>query len=232
MPGNPYPNAPPPQAYSQIKQHGKGWIIVSILSTVLLLAALVFGVWAFSERQDYKNNVDQKIVTAVELAQEELASVKDAEFAEKEKSPLTSYSGPAAFGSVGIKYPKTWSAYVEESGRNSTPLSGFFHPNFVPGTSSEATYALRLEIVETDYSDELKKFDSAVKSGEVKVSPYVVKAVPGSKGARIDGEIDNDVRGSMVLMPVRDKTLKIWTENEQFKKDFDTIILSNLTFTP
>ena len=42
------------------QQDGSGLAIGLILVSVLLVAALGFGGWAFSGRQDYKNNVDQK----------------------------------------------------------------------------------------------------------------------------------------------------------------------------
>lgn len=234
MPAGPYSPAPSsPQAYSQQQSRGsKLWLVLFIITLILFLGAAGFGAWAFTERQDYKDNSDQKSAAAVKAAREELAAVKDAEFAEQEKSPLTAYNGPAALGSVGVHYPKTWSAYVEEAGNGNTPLDGYLHPNFVPGTRVGIAYALRIQIVENDYSEELKKFDSDVKEGKVKVSPYVAKAVPDSKGARVDGEIDNEIQGSMILLPVRDKTLKIWTEAEQFKKDFNEIILPSLNFTP
>lgn len=228
---NPY-QPPPQQAYQPPKQKSHLWFFLFLITLVLFFGAAGFGGWAFLSRQDYKNNADQKVAEAVQVASEEVSAAKDAEFVEREKNPLTSYNGPAAFGSVAIQYPKTWSAYVEEAGDGNTPLNGYLHPNFVPGTRTGVAYALRIQVVETDYSEELKKFDSAVKQGKVKVSPYTAKAVPGSKGARVEGEIDNEIQGSMVLLPLRDKTLKIWTEAEQFKKDLNEIILSSLGFTP
>jgi hypothetical protein len=230
-PGNSYPQ--PSQTYAQPKQRHHGpWLILFIITLVLFIGTSGFGIWAFMERQDYKQNSDEKAAAAVEIAKEELSAAKDAEFAEREKNPLTFYNGPSALGSVGINYPKTWSAYVEEAGNSGTPLNGYFHPGFVPGTKNGIAYALRLQVVETDYSDELKKFDSPVKQGKVKVSPYKAKTAGDIVGARLDGEIAREVNGSMVLLPLRDKTIRIWTEAEQFKKDFNEIILPSLGFTP
>ncbi len=52
---------------------------------------------------------------------------KDNEFIVREKQPLQTYTGPSAFGSISVKYPKTWSAYVDET-NSSTPVDGYFHP--------------------------------------------------------------------------------------------------------
>ena len=41
------------------------------------------------------------------------------------------------------------------------------------------------------------------------------------------------VQGTMVIVPIRDKTLKVWTEsNSVFLKDFNEAVLANLTFVP
>src|SRR5688500_18705642 len=91
-------------------------LIPLIVAGVLLLASLAFGLWAYSSRTDYKNNTDAKIATAVKVAEKETATDKDNEFIEREKQPLKGYQGPASYGTVSLKFPKTWSAYVDESG--------------------------------------------------------------------------------------------------------------------
>src|SRR4051794_28439176 len=86
-----------------------------LVALLLLVGVAVFGVWAFGSRQDYKDNVDAKIATAVASAKVDEDKVKDAQFAEESKNPLKTYTGPAAYGSVTINYPKTWSGYVRDT---------------------------------------------------------------------------------------------------------------------
>lgn len=203
-----------------------------VVVTLLFFGATAFGAVAFIGRQDYKNNVDQKIAAAVEVAKKETASAKDNEFKEQEKHPLKPYTTPATFGSVSTQVPKTWSIYSSESGKGTTPISAYFHPNYVPAIDGGVSLALRLEILENSYSEELQQFDSAARAGTVKVSPYAAQKVPSVVGARIDGEIGPKKKGSIVLLPLRDKTIKIWTEADQFQKDFNESVLPNLTFTP
>jgi hypothetical protein len=38
--------------------------------------------------------------------------------------------------------------------------------------------------------------------------------------------------GTMVLLPMRDKTLEIWTESNDYLNDFNTYVLPNMTFAP
>ena len=59
-------------------------LIPLIVIAVALLTAAIFAIWAYSGRQDFKNNVDKKIETAVEIAKKQTASAKDNEFVEKE----------------------------------------------------------------------------------------------------------------------------------------------------
>jgi hypothetical protein len=36
----------------------------------------------------------------------------------------------------------------------------------------------------------------------------------------------------MVILPLRNTTLKLWTESEQYKGDFNDLILANASFSP
>lgn len=208
------------------------WFLAFAVTLLLFFGALGFGFWAFSGMQDYKNNVEPKIAEAVAKAEEATSAKKDKEFVEKEKQPLTTYSGPAAYGSVQVSYPKTWSAYADESSRGSNPLDAYFNPNFVPGLQSDNNVALRVEVVSTAYADVVKSLQSSAKTGKITVVPYSVDKVPSVVGVRVDGEVVTKKAGAMVIVPVRDKTLKIWTEATQFVADFNTIILPNLSLVP
>jgi flagellar basal body-associated protein FliL len=79
-------------------------LIPLILAILLLIGAGAFAAWAFSSRQDYKNNTDQKITMAVTAAEKKTTETDTAQAAEAAKQPLKSYNGPEAFGSVVIKY--------------------------------------------------------------------------------------------------------------------------------
>ena len=209
-------------------------IIPLVVAILLLLGAAGFGMWAFAGMQDYKTNSDKKVDAAVTIAQQTTSTAKDKEFLEKEKNPLKQYKGPAAFGTVTIQYPKTWGAFVTEAENNSgTPIDGYFHPSFVPGLQSGTDFALRIKVVSKQYADQLKQLEGKVKAGKVKISPYKAPKMPdGPTGSRVEGEINVGQQDTMILFPLRDKTIEISTESAQFKGDFDSIILANLTFVP
>ncbi len=217
----------------RLDQRGEGHLLIPfVISVILLVASIGFGGWAFMGRSDYKNNVDEKIAEAVGAAEEALSAKKDAEFAEKEKSPVRSYTGPAAYASVTFSYPKTWSAFIDEAATGNTVISGYFHPNAVPGLREGTNYALRMQVVEANYNTQLGSFSSSIKNGKVKVSPYSPAKVPTASGTRIEGEIISKKQGVMLLVPIRDKTLRVWTETNEYKADLDNIVLPSLTFAP
>jgi hypothetical protein len=220
------PMAPPPKK-------GMNKLIIPFVFTVLLLfSAMGFAIYAYGGMLDYKNNSDKKAKIAADAAVTKAETAKDNEFLEKEKSPTKEYKGPAALGSVTFTYPKTWSAYIDEKGDGGVPLSGYMHPNFVPAVESGTAFALRFEVTNKSLDEEVKSFDSKVKTGKIGSSPYRAPKVPSALGTRLTGEINEGQKDTMVLLPIRDKTLKVWTESEQTVGDLDKIVLASLVFVP
>lgn len=207
-------------------------VLPFIIVFVLLLGSLGFAAWAFTSRQDYKNNSDKKAAAAAEEAVKAEDVKKDAEFAEKEKSPLKTYVGPATFGSLTIQYPKTWSAYISE-GNAAQPIDGYFNPDFVPNITSQSTnFALRIKIVNSDYTTVMKTFDANVAIGKAHVTAYRPAKVQNVLGSMISGTVAANKQGTMVVLPLRDKTIELWTEGADYVNDFNNTILPNLTFVP
>jgi hypothetical protein len=210
-------------------------LVPLIIVIVLFLGAASFGVWAFMGRQDYKTNSDAKSTKAVATAEKVLSAKKDAEFAEKEKSPVKTYTGPTADGTLKLDYPKTWAAYVIE--KDASPgVNGYMFPNYVPDVSSKGfLFALRIQVSDIAYDKVLKNFDVPIKIGKVTATAYQPAKVAGVIGTRFTGAVvpgDSQKQGVMVVLPLRDKTIQIWTEGDSFRGDFDTIVLPSLTFIP
>lgn len=214
------------------KLNEKGELLLPLIVVALLLVgSLGFGTWAFMGRQEYKNNVDEKIAEAVIVAEENLTIKKDAEFAESYKQPYSVYKGPSALGTLTISYPKTWSNYVDNSNSGGISLDGIMHPGYIPGNTDTVNYALRYQVVEQEYEDELRRFDGSIKQGKLSASAYRLPNLESILGVRVEGELDAKKQGVMILLPLRDKTVKIWTEGNEFRADFDAI-LSKATFIP
>ena len=221
-----------------IKHNQDGYVnallVPFILCVVLLLGAIGFGAWAFAGRQDYKTNTDQKVAAAVVVAKQQESSAKDKAFAEAEKNPLKTYNGPEAYGSIQLSYPKTWSGYVDDDGSGGELVNGYFYPGVVPSVSGDKNlFALRVKVINQSYSEVLNAFSSQQQNGKLTVSAYALPKVPKTVGVLLNGSLDGDNRtGTMVVLPMRDKTLEISTDGAQFVSDFNNIILPNFSFSP
>ena len=201
-------------------------LIPLIVSVILVVGLAGFGIWSYMQYLDQRDNVDQTVATAVADAEAVQKEVLEAEFAEREKSPFNTWISASSIGSIEITHPKTWSVFVDEKDGGSKPLSGFFHPNVVPADDT-TRYATRILVDESSYTNTLGDFDRGLEDGTITSSPITVAGVTGT---RFDGQIDKEFRGAMVVFPLRDKTVRIWTESEAYLGDFDTIIIENLTF--
>lgn len=209
-------------------------VIPLVLVTVLLLGVATVAFSFYNEAQDYKNNVAQKVAVEVDKAREEVSIQKDKDFAEKEKFPYNRYDGPSSFGALRILYPKTWSAYVSEPRNNANrPVEGYFAPGHVPTINDSLnTFALRVIVEQKRYDAVLKGYEDEVKQGKISARPYQSPNVPNIVGTRLDGEVISKKQGAMIVMPMRDKTLRMWTESRDYVADFDNIVLPNFSFTP
>lgn len=211
------------------------FLLPFVIAAVLFIIAAGFGAWAYTERQDYKDNSDQKAAAAAEAAKMATQQEEAAKYTEEAKSPLKTFIGPADFGSVTFQYPKTWSGYVVQDSSSSSdmPLDGYFHPDVVPDVDLPASvFALRVSIVSEPYSEVLENYASSVEEGKAVVAPYKLPKVDSVVGSRVDGDIEQGKKGSMVLLPLRNVTLKVWTETDQYLNDFNGIVLASLSFSP
>ncbi len=211
-------------------------IIMIVFSVIALIGLAAFGGWAYMSRQDYKDNVDTKIAEAVDAARKDEQAKKDIEFAEREKQPFTSYTGPSTAGSIKLTYPKTWSAYIDESGSGNMPINGYFYPGFVPNViDRDVQFPLQVQVKNATYDDEMHIYETLINSGAVKASPFRAAQVQSVLGIRLDGKYvqgNDKIDGSLVILPLRDKTIEISTQTQTYMADFNDTVLANLTFVP
>jgi hypothetical protein len=200
-----------------------------VISIVLLVAAIGFGAWAYSGRQDYKNKVDSKISVAVQQAQQQEAANLNASFAQQEKSPYSTYDGPEAYGSIVLQYPRTWSGYVDTSGSD-YPVDGYFNPGVVPSiTSQSSVFALQVRVLNQSYSQTLQ----SLQQNGVTSQAYALPSLPKIVGVELSGPIaSNQTNETMVVLPIRADTIEISTDGTQYLNDFNNTILKYVSFSP
>jgi hypothetical protein len=193
----------------------RGNLIILVLG-VLLVLSLIFGGWAFSGRQTYKNKSDQQVAAAVAAAKKAQAIELQNQFAEQSKQPYATFHGSPTYGSLSFNYPKTWSAYVDTTS-TSEPINAYYYPSQVPGL----------------------QFSPLIKQGKITAKAYVPPKMQGVTnvvtGTYLTGQFNNQNAAqnvNMVVIKVRDKTLEIYTESSEFLNDFNNAVLSSLSFAP
>jgi hypothetical protein len=201
---------------------------------VLFVASLIFAIWAFSGRQNYKNNADQLVSSAVSLGDQQQLASDSKKFALEAEQPLIQYDGPEAYGSLIVNYPKTWSSYVGTSGSGGYPVDGYFFPGTLPSVndSDSTNFALRVQVENTNYNNILTQYSQQQLAGTVTVAPYSLPKLPSVVGVKIVGKLLMGKQGTLVILPLRSEAVEIWTEGTQYLNDFNNNILPNLSFSP
>ena len=199
-----------------------GWMVGTIGCLILFLIAGSLAIWAYMQYSHEKSNVDSKVEIEVAKGKSEQAESDQKKFSEEAKNPRIEFVGPSEYGRVSFMYPRTWSVYIENDGSNRGDYKAYLNPVAVPSASNKASrFALRLEIINKNLDTVLNDYQSRLKKGELTSSSTEFN---GISATRIDGTFEKELRGSVVLMKVRDKTIRFSTDADTFKPDFQTIL--------
>ena len=219
----------------KLNQNGSstGLVISLVVVAALLIASVIFGIWAYSGRQHYKNNTNQIVNSAVSSAKQEQQQTDNKAFAIEAQKPLIKYVGPQSYGTITVNYPRNWSSYVNTSG-NGYPVDGDFYPGTLPSVtdSSSVNFALRLQVNSQPYSTSLSYYNSSVTNKLATVTAYSLPKVPSVVGVKVVGELQNNTHGTLIILPIRNETLEVWTEGTAYLSEFNNDILPNLSFSP
>lgn len=218
-------SGPPPTIIAPAKKPVK-WIVISTALGLLAVGSVVFAVISMIDVNTKQQTIDARVDQAVADARKDQADQDEAKFAEQEKLPTRTFSGPEDYGSVSFSYPKTWSVFVEKDGSTSGTYQAYLHPNSVPPLGSKQRFALRVTIESRDYDRVIASYQSAVSRGDLRSSTV---RVDEQTGTRLEGSFTSDIRGAAVIFKIRDKTLTLKTDADTFKGDFDALV-STLSF--
>ena len=197
-------------------------MVGTISFLILFLIAGSLAIWAYMQYSHEKSNVDSKVAIEVAKGKSEQAESDQKKFSEEAKNPRIEFVGPSEYGRVSFMYPRTWSVYIENDGSNRGDYKAYLNPVAVPSASNKASrFALRLEIINKNLDTVLNDYQSRLKKGELTSSSTEFN---GISATRIDGTFEKELRGSVVLMKVRDKTIRFSTDADTFKPDFQTIL--------
>ena len=210
-----------------VRQFESGAINASIFAIIALsLLVLVFGsfgIWAYLNYTEQKNDVDGKIEQATAKAVLENTNTMQEKFEKAEQEPLRQFTGPSDYGRLTFDYPKTWSAYqatdVSEGG--GVKYEAYLNPILVPPVTTKSKFAVRITIEQKTYDKAIAVYQALVKKGELKSSAY---SVNGITGTRLVGNFTKDLYGTAVLIKMRDRTLTIRTDGDVFTREYEALL--------
>lgn len=196
-------------------------IITLVLLSLLVISFAGLAIYAYVNYEDQRSNVQARVDRAVAIAEKEQADSLETKFQSREKEPNKSFVGPSDYGSLGFKYPKTWSAYIAKDGTNDSGFEAYLNPGVVPPASEKTRYALRVTIVDEAYEKVIEEYRSQVEEGDLKSSATKAN---GQNGTRLEGNFSKDIRGIAVVYKIRDKTAVIRTDADTFRADYEALI--------
>ncbi|MBQ6570875.1 hypothetical protein IJI02_00825 [Candidatus Saccharibacteria bacterium] len=222
------PTQPAPTLPTFSKESPVKTILIVVLSLVSVAFIGLF-IWMFTKWSDASADVESQIKSAVAVAVNEEATRLEDEFAEREKTPYSTFSGPENYGNLSFSYPRTWSLYVERDASSGGNYTAYLNPSAVGPVSSDAVFALRVDINSNTFERNISSYDSLVDRGDMKMS--VVSINGGKSTANVyRGTLPSDNHGAVAIFAIRDKTVILQTDSTYvFGADFDRI-LSVLTF--
>ena len=169
----------------------------------------LLAVVSYRSGQQAKNTLEQAKAAAKEAGRKE-QKAEDIKLAEQ---PYRSYIAPRTMGGFEIKFPKSWSSLLEEDAAEKQ-LELIVHPDFVrTGDEEETKHALVVKLVEERTAALLRDYNELV--ADKQVSARAVK-VSGLAATWFEGSYTDDHNGAIVLIPYRDKTITIETQDKQF----------------
>lgn len=201
-------------------------VVETILLVVTGIIAVVF-IWLYVQKYIEWNNIstdlDGQIDKAVAEAVANNTSELETEFAEREKYPYKSFMGPVDYGSFSFEYPKTWSVYIARDAANGGDFEAYLNPVEVEPVSSSTINALRVRIRDTAFESVAKSYEGSIKNGKLTLR---TETVGGALANIYTGELSSNMRGAVMLLKLRDKTVILQTDAEIFLDEFNRILQS------
>ncbi len=203
-------------------------LVLGGVSIVLLILVMVFATRAFIN--------DSKLSEATKQGQKDGAAaqkkIDEAQLAKTQNTDFRTYTAPEGSGSFTVDIPKSWSLEIStEDGDGS--ISGIAMPDYVETKLEQ--YALRFGLQDKKLEEVKKPLDSIStdKGSTKKKVTMQEETVSGIKSFRYTGQISSKIpNGTIILIPLRDKTFTIQTDdNAKYLEVYNTIV-KNLHLNP
>ena len=191
---------------------------------VAAIGFAIFGVAAYNDAGTAKATLTEQKKAAATAAADDQKKKDDQANEIANESPFRSYVAPIEYGSFEIKFPKNWSATVDQERSQLNQVTMVVHPDFVRIENSQPELSATKVMLQQRTLDEFLRTYNGQKS--VTRTDIVVD---GIKGVQLGGKIPDKRINRIVVLPIRDKCLVFVLEDSQYAPQFDQILAqSNL----
>ena len=199
-------------------------IIAIIVLSLISVTFIGLFIWIMVQYNDVNTDVQGQINSAVEQAKYEQKSADLEQFAEDEKYPLRAFVGPADYGGLSFKYPKTWSVYVAKDANGGGDYEAYLNPLVVEPVSKDTINALRVIIRDAGFDAVASEFERAMNQRDSNLTVESVE-INGITMNRYTGTIPGtELNGIFVIFKIRDKTALMQTDTVLFEEDFNSLL--------
>ncbi len=224
---------PPPPPKKSVSGLVKTIVIVILSLTTVTFIGLF--IWMYIEKTTLQDEWDTRTEMEVAKAVDGEAIKQANKCAEDKKYPYETFVGPADYGLLSLQYPKTWSVYVDKAAENGGNFNAYFNPLQVAEVGRDTINALRVTISTDTFDKVIQSYQRDVEKKKPTLTVSSIEIGNANGGTpttanRYDGTIPGtELRGSIVIFKIRDKTVILQTDSELFKPEFDKL-LGTVTF--
>ncbi len=223
------PHPEPPKSSQQKLKRLQLVMILLVVGVVVLAVAAIFFAARSSSNATKAQTAYQEGQTAGANAQK---STDEQQYAHDQQTDTRTYIAPDAYGAFHLTLPKLYNLMVTPGA--SGAFTALADPSQVDTKNTEQ--AFRLTIQTSLYDQVRKTYDGLTKDKRANVTAQDV-TVSGIQGTQYTGLISQggttaSTAGTVVLLPVRDKTYILQTDNNQKYLSTFQQILSQIKIFP
>lgn len=201
---------------------GIGFVIGLILSIKYGLDAAKFKTIEQAELTKARTEGYDQAASEKEIEKQAALEADRVKDEEEAKLPYRSYFAPQAYGNFEIKFPKNWNVYSLQNEGATKQMDLRIHPdNVTVVTAQNGEYAFRLELIQQNIDKSKRNMEQRVKNKKVTLRDT---SVSGIAGVRYEGEWADKRNGVMIIVPVRDKSLYLYTDGDKYRAEYEEIL--------
>lgn len=209
--------------------------IIAIILGVIILIMVGVGAWLANKASVNDKALNEKYQAGISEGRSIQKSEDRKEVREATENPFRTYKAPNQYGGFEVSFPKNWSLAIDST--SSAPIIGLSHPDLVDIKNDN--FALRFTLDNMKFTDTQKKYDRFMKESKRNLESSSTK-VSGIDAIRYTGDIETTSSdpskrkkvGTIVIVPVRDKTLIFQTDSNENYLNYLNEILSKVKIYP